>query len=254
MSGVQSVERAFAIIGCLSGGTAGVSDIAERVGLPKSTVSRLLLTLVELGVAEQTSPGGGYRLGPFLHRLAGAALPIRSLIDRARPHLTELVQSVGESAGLSILDGSQVLYLDQVTAEGDIQVRDWTGARIEPHLVSSGLVLLGGAGRDLIDSLLSQPLTLVTPHTVTDPDRIRQRIAAAVSAGYAWAVDELSLGMSSVAAPIFDRSGGVVAAVHVHGPSFRFQPGLGLGTDGTVERLMATAARISGSILETETL
>jgi DNA-binding IclR family transcriptional regulator len=254
MSGVQSVERAFAIIGCLSGGTAGVSDIAERVGLPKSTVSRLLLTLVELGVAEQTGPGGGYRLGPYLHRLAGAALPVRSLIDRARPHLVELVQSVGESAGLSILDGSQVLYLDQVTADGDIQVRDWSGERLDPHLVSSGLVLLGGASEQVVEALLSNPLASLTPHSVTDPRHIRERIAMATSVGYAWAVDELSIGMSSVAAPIVDRAGKVVAAVHVHGPTFRFRPRMTTGPDVVVDRLVASAARISESIAETETM
>ena len=80
MSGVQSVERAFAVLRCLSVGPAGVTDLAERVNLPKSTVSRLLSTLEELGMVEQTEPGGSYRIGPGMTDIAAASMPGRSLI------------------------------------------------------------------------------------------------------------------------------------------------------------------------------
>ena len=80
MSSVQSVERAFAVLRCLSGGPAGVTDVADRVSLPKSTVSRMLSTLEDLGMVEQIEPGGNYRVGAGMIEIAAAVLPGRSLI------------------------------------------------------------------------------------------------------------------------------------------------------------------------------
>jgi DNA-binding IclR family transcriptional regulator len=245
MSAVQSVERAFAIVGCLAGGPAGVSEIAERVDLPKSTVSRLLVTLVELGVVEQSGPGSGYRLGIFLHSLAGSAQPARRLIDTAHPHLVELVSATGEAAGLSLLDGDEALYLDQVSSPGEIRVRDWTGERIKAHLVSSGLMLLAESDDEVIDRYLAGPLERQTARTMTDPDALRRRLGEIRAAGVAWVVDELVDGLSSVAAPIRDGQGKAVAALHVHGPSFRFP---GSAKDQTVARLAAAADRITKNL------
>ncbi len=91
MSTVQSVERAFAVLQCLASGPAGVSEIADRTDLPKSTVSRLLGTLVELGAVEQSETLGVYSLGELILDLSAAASPGRNLVAMARPHLVELV-------------------------------------------------------------------------------------------------------------------------------------------------------------------
>ena len=147
MSSVQSVERAFSVLRCLASGPAGVSEVAERSHLPKSTVSRLLSTLNELGAVDQLGAGGDYRIGDLLVELAAAAQPGRSLVAIARPHLVQLREALGEATGLSVLDGHDVLYLDHVEADHPVQVRDWTGERLPAHLVSSGFVLLAGAPR-----------------------------------------------------------------------------------------------------------
>jgi IclR family transcriptional regulator, acetate operon repressor len=249
MSAVQSVERAFSIIGCLASGASGVSEIADRVELPKSTVSRLLLTLVELGVVEQTGPGGGYRLGTYLHTLAAQASPAASLIEQSRPHLVELVNAVGESAGLSILDGHDVLYLDQVNTSSDVRVRDWSNTRVQPHLVSSGLVLLARMPESRVMEVLAEPLLAMTAKSITDPTLIRKRLAEVRMSGFAWVVDELSEGLSSIAAPIIDGTGVAVAAIHVHGPTFRF-PGSDLALVNT--KVVAAADRISKTLRNTK--
>ena len=145
MSSVQSVERAFAVLRCLASGPAGVSEVAERSHLPKSTVSRLLSTLNELGAVDQLGAGGDYRIGDLMVELAAAAQPGRSLVAIARPHLVQLTEALGEATGLSVLDGHDVHYLDHVEADHPVQVRDWTGERLPAHLVSSGFVLLAGA-------------------------------------------------------------------------------------------------------------
>lgn len=217
---MQSVERAFAILRCLGGGPAGVSEIAERVALPKSTVSRLLATLQVLGVVEQS--GNVYRLGEALLELASAAVPSRSIVAAARPQLADLVRQLDEDAGLSVLDVSDVVYLDQVATDHQVRMRDWTGERIPAHHVSSGMVLLAAMDDADLDRYLARPLVAVDGRTTLDAVALRRRLARIAADGYVWAYDEYVPGVSSVAAPVFGPDGRAIAAVHVHGPSYRF--------------------------------
>ncbi len=221
MSTVQSVERAFAVLRCLSGGPAGVTDVADRVSLPKSTVSRLLSTLEELGMVDQIEPGGNYRVGAGMIEIAAAVRPGRSLIAAVRPHLHDLVKATREAAGLSIAEGFDVLYLDQVDSDNQIQVRDWTGERLRAHTVSSGQVLLAFGAIDP-ERYLAQPLERLASGTLTEAAAIRARLEEVAGNGYAWAFEEFLDGQNSVAAPIRDGAGRVVAAIHAHGPAYRF--------------------------------
>ncbi len=246
MSGVQSVERAFAILRCLAGGPAGVSEVAERVDLPKSTVSRLLSTLQLLGAVEQSGAGNEYRIGDGMIAIASAALPGRDLIAVARPHLVELVDALGEAAGLAVLDAGDVVYLAQLDADNPVQVRDWTGERFPAHTASSGLVLLAGVSDDDRDRYLAGPLEAMTEHTMTDPAALRRRLAAIDACGFAWAREEGVDGISSVAAPILRADSQVVAAIHAHGPSYRFPPAG--AADEIAARVVEAAQRISARL------
>jgi DNA-binding IclR family transcriptional regulator len=246
VSSVQSIDRAFAVLRCLSGGAAGVTDISERVTLPKSTVSRLLSTLEDLGAVEQVSTGGPYRIGPGLLRMAASVLPARSLVDAARPHLVELMESLGEATGLSIMEGRSVHYLDQVESRNAVQVRDWTGQRVPLHVVPSGLVLLAYAPRTSVDAYLDRPLEKLTTHTIVDHRLIRKRLREIATDGSAWVLQEFSDGINSIAAPVRDATGNVVAALHAHGPTYRFpgkQP-----ADVLAGRVVDAAARVSTTL------
>lgn len=226
MSTVQSVERAFAVLQCLASGAAGVSDVAERTDLPKSTVSRLLGTLVELGAVEQSESLGVYSLGELIIDLSAAASPGRNLVAIARPQLVELVAEIDEAAGIGVLDGPSVYYLDQVDGDHQVQVRDWTGESVDAHVVSAGLVLLAYATDDVREEYLAQPLEAWTENSVTDPDLVRQRLDDIRRSGFAWVFEEMSEGLNSAAAPVFNPAGTVIAAVSAHGPSYRFpEPG-----------------------------
>jgi DNA-binding IclR family transcriptional regulator len=222
MSGVQSIERAFAILRCLASGPGGVTELAERVGLPKSTTSRLLSTMEGLGVVEQVESGGRYSLGQGMVEIASAVLPGRHLVAAARPHLVELMQLTGEAVGLSVIDGREVHYLDQVNSESQIQVHDWTGERLPCHATSSGLVLLAYSSPEVIADYLMGPLVRFTNRTITDPGRLAERLEAVRRDGYAWIFEEFTDGANSVAAPVRGRTGDVIAAVHAHGPAFRY--------------------------------
>ncbi|HEU0235142.1 MAG TPA: IclR family transcriptional regulator [Candidatus Limnocylindrales bacterium] len=242
MSRVQSIERAFAVLGAVSGGPIGVTDVADRVRLPKSTVARLLASLAREGAVEQVPGDSRYRLGPRVSTLAAASSPERLLVAAARPELEALAAALGEAAGLSVRDGRSVRYIDQVSVDHEVQVRDWTGTRAPLHAVSSGLVFLAHMPESDVDAYVGGGLDALTPRTETDPEALRRRLAEVRSAGFAWVHDEFAEGISSVAAPV-SVGHDIVATVHVHGPSYRFpRPDLEHGVGGQVA---ATAARIS---------
>ena len=208
---VQSLERAFAILDEVAQRPAGVTAIAERVRLPKSTVARLLATLEDVDAVERFD-GTRWRIGPGVTALTAAASPERSLISIARPFLVDLVSELGEDAGLGLPDGNEVLYVDQVESDNPVQVRDWTGTRAPMHAVPSGLVLLAEWPEDALAAYLRAELASLTRRTETDPPRLRKRLATARKVGYAWGLEEFADGIDSVAAPIRDARGKAVAA------------------------------------------
>jgi len=238
MGNVQSVERAMAILRCLSNTEAGVSQVAELVDLPKSTVSRLLATLSDLGAVTATETG--FRIGPLMTEIAAAADQHDSLTTVAGPYLAGLVDTLGEDAGLSVLDNGDTLYLVQVGASAAVQLRDWTGERIPPHCVSSGLVLLAYASDAERSAALAGPLPQFTARTMTAPAKLRRRLNAIAKRHSEWVYGEFADDINSVASPIVNGDGHAIAALHVHGPSYRF-PG-DHDPDG-IAQAVATAAR-----------
>ena len=246
MSSVQSVDRAFAILRALSGGPLSVTDLAARVDLPKSTVSRLLSTLVGLDAVETDQSTSTYRVGPAVVAIAEGGRSGQHLAAIARPHLVELSEALGETAGLSILDGDLVLYLDDVAPDSDIQVRNWTGERLEPHAVSSGLVLMAFASAADRERLVRGPHTRFTDATMTSSVDLRSRLDHIGQTGWVWVTGEFSPDINSVAAPVTDASGVVVAAVHAHGPAYRFpEPDR---ADEIAAVVITAAERISGQL------
>lgn len=242
MSRVQSIERAFAVLGVLMDGPLGVTEVAARVGLPKSTAARLLASLEREGAVEQVPGETRYRLGPRMAALAAGLRDRRGLVAIAHPALVALAGEIGEAAGLSVADGVMVHYIDQVDSPNPVQVRDWTGTRIPLHAVSSGQVFLAQLPAPVLARYLAEPLEAFTPRTLIDASALIERLREIRRVGHAWVRDEYAAGISSVAAPIADARAEIVAAVHVHGPSYRFP------TAGDEERIAAAvrtaAARI----------
>lgn len=222
MSSVQAIDRAFAVLDALGGGPLGVTEVAARTGLPKSTAARLLTTLVGLAAVEQVPGGTDYRLGLRLLALSAGLGRTASLVEAARPVLVALAREAGEAVGLSVRDGSTVHYIDQVDSGQPVSVRDWTGARLPMHPVSSGRIFLAAMAPADLDALLARPLERFTPATVVLPARLRAILRDVIRDGLSWTVDEYAEGITSVAAPVVDVAGEVVAALHVHGPSYRF--------------------------------
>ena len=237
------------MLDALDEGPLGVTDVADRADLPKSTAARLLATLAGEGAVEQVPGETAYRLGPRLVTLAGGFSLIRSLAAVGRPVLADLAAASGEAAGIGVPDGDLVHYIDQVDTPNPVVVRDWTGARAPLHAVSSGQVLLAFRTQAAIERYLARPsLERFTERTLVDADAVRERLLDVRRRGHAWAIEEFDAGISSVAAPIADSSGEVIAAVHIHGPSYRFPPAG--GENALAEAVVTGAARIAAGLRE----
>jgi DNA-binding IclR family transcriptional regulator len=243
VSRVQSVERAFAVLGSLADGPLGVTEVADRASLPKSTAARLLASLAREGAVEQEDGGTRYRLGSRIASLAAGLVPARSLVTVARPVLVELASAVGEAAGLSVPDGTAVHYVDQVDTTHQVQVRDWTGTRAPMHAVSSGQVFLAHYGEAALERYLAQPRIAFTSATLVDSAALRARLRRAQVDGYAWVREEFAEGLNSVAAGVAGIDGEIVAAVHIHGPAYRFPPAE--AEEPIASRVVTAAALVS---------
>jgi DNA-binding IclR family transcriptional regulator len=243
---VQSIDRAFAVLRQVASVPGGISDVARAVDLPVSTVARLLATLESLGAVVRIDDAGTYGIGAGIRALADAIDASTTLMARARPVLAELVARTGETSGLSVIEDDEVVYLDHVETAHEVTLRDWTGARLPLHVVSSGLVLLANQPPPAIAAYLARPLARPTRRTVTQPARITRRLASIRRDGTVWTIGEFDDGITSVAAPVVDGCGATVAAIHCHGPSYRFP---GESDRDAVTAHVADAARKLGATL-----
>ena len=219
---VQSVERAFGVLDTLTNGPLGVTDVALRVDLPKSTAARLLKTLEELGAVEQIVGDGRYRIGSVIASLAGSTSQASDLVGRARPLLESLSAEIGEDAGFSVPEGYLVHYIDQVDSDNAVQVRDWTGEEVPMHVVPSGLVVLAYWPSLRRERYLNRPLERFTDASMTNPGKLTSRLAKIRKDGFAWVFGEFVEGINSVGAPVLDQANRPLGALHMHGPAYRF--------------------------------
>jgi DNA-binding IclR family transcriptional regulator len=241
MAGVQSIERAFTVLRELSLGPAGVTDIAERVDLPKSTVSRLLSALEAEGAVAQREVGSDYELGAGLAALADAANNDANMAAVVRPFLIELSEETGEAAGFVVRSGRNVYWVDNVEQDDvAVQVQDRTGFYAPMHSVPAGLALLAHLPANEIESYLAQKLERVNPRTITDSDVLRANLRQIVADGLVWSVDDLGDGLTAIDVPFRGASGQVEGALFVNAPSFRFPDD---GDKDRVEALVVDAAQ-----------
>ena len=240
MSGVQSIERAFAVLRELGLGPAGVTDIAERTDLPKSTVSRLLSALESEGAVAQRDSGGDYELGAGLAALAEAANTDANMAAVVRPFLHELSEATGETVGFVVRSGRQVYWVDNVEVAGTaVQVQNRTGFYSPMHAVPAGLALLSHLSAAEIDNYLAQPLERVNDATVTDPEVVRRRLDEISTRGVVWSVGDLGEGITAVDVPFRGSSGEYEGAIFVNAPTYRFpEP----GDEARIEKLVVDAA------------
>ncbi|MBT8199463.1 MAG: IclR family transcriptional regulator [Acidimicrobiia bacterium] len=242
---VQSIHRAFDILAALAVEPAGLTELARRTGLPKSTTSRLLATLQDLKAVERSDDTGLYRLGSTLNSLAGSSSNT-DLASLATPHLHNLTVLTSETSGISIPDGYRVHYLTQVDSDNPIQIRDWSGELIPMHAVPDGQIYMSEWPDERLARYFSLDPMPFTSATITTEKAMRKRLDRYRGRGYTWVKEEFVEGLNSVAAPVKNQGGHIVAAMHVYGPAYRFPVD---GTEkGIGESVVKAADRLSRSI------
>ena len=208
---VRSVDRAAALLLALgdSQGEAGVTELARRLGLHKSTASRLLATLQKRGLVEQDGETGKYRLGLVVIRLAERAERTLDLRGISLPELERLARLTHETTGLGILEGDSMLAVAQADGPNLIAVGDWTGRATPLHCVASGKVLLAALAEREVLRIVRRGLVSYTERTITELEPLLEELARIRRRGYATAIGEYELGLNAVAAPVHDARGNV---------------------------------------------
>jgi DNA-binding IclR family transcriptional regulator len=221
----QSVQKAMRLLTCFAASEApslSAEELSDLTGWTPSSVYRLLSALEASGFVQLDPATRGYRLGLQLVALAGKALRGNALYGLCHPHLARLATASGETANLSILEGGDVLTVDEAQGNEAIRLSGWLGLRHPPHATAAGKVLLAALPPERRAALLPGELPALTPRTLTDRERVLRELDRVAVQGYGLTVEELGLGLVGAAAPIQDYSSSVVAAISLGGPSFRF--------------------------------
>lgn len=199
----------------------GISDLARRVGLAKSTVHRLASSLVEEGMLEQAEREGKYRLGLALFELGALVRRKMDVTAEARHHLKALSERSGETVQLAVLEQTAALYINVIESQRALRMSYQVGTRAPLHCTAVGKVLLAHADSHLFDSTMELGLARVTDLSITQADELRRELMAIIHRGYAVEEEEAERGLRGVAAPVRDFSGEVVAAIGISGPTHR---------------------------------
>jgi IclR family transcriptional regulator, acetate operon repressor len=216
---VQSIERAFGLLETMADhdGTMGLSQLAAESGLPLPTIHRLVRTLVDLGYLRQ-EPSRQYVLGPRLIRLGESSS--RMLSIWARRHLTGLVDELGESANLAMLDGDQIVYVAQAQSRHSMRMFTEVGRRVLPHCTAVGKAIMADMPAEQVRDILARTgMPQHTENTVTDPDEFAKQLAQSAEHGYAIDEGEQEVGVRCVAVNVPDAPARL--ALSVSGPATR---------------------------------
>jgi IclR family pca regulon transcriptional regulator len=244
---VQSLERGLAVIRAFNAGAPELtlSDVARSTGLTRAAARRFLLTLADLGYVR--TDGKYFSLTARVLELGYSYLSSLSLPEVAQPHLERLSAEVRESSSVSVLEGTDIVYVARVAVSRIMTVTINVGTRFPAYATSMGHVLLAGLDADrLTEYLASADLERLTAHTLTSPAALRTELVRVREQGWALVDQELEEGLRSVAAPVRDRSGAVVAAVNVSTHASRTTPE-SVRTE-MIPPLLAAAERIGADL------
>jgi DNA-binding IclR family transcriptional regulator len=221
---VMAVRHAIDVVRCLSSNEVplGVSEIARRIGLHKSSVSRLLATLEDAHLVERDRASSKFKLGVGIITLAAPLLSNLRLLDVARPYLEHLAKRSGETISLNIWDGAAAVSVEQVPGGNAIQHYAPPGMRNPAHCTAAGKALLAHASGDDLARILSSGLRSYTPLTTVDNAVLEAELKEIRQHGYALNAGELVHDVGAVACVVRDLEGKVVAAVTATVPMYRF--------------------------------
>jgi DNA-binding IclR family transcriptional regulator len=195
-----------------------LSEISRKVGLPLATAHRMIDELVRWGALEREDDGR-YHIGLRLWEIGALAPRGLGVRERAMPFLEDLYEATHQNVQLAVLDGVEALYVERISGRGAVKVISRVGGRLPLHATGVGLALLAFAPADVQERVLAAPLRRFTPRTVTSAHELRRILATVRLEGVAIVEGGVDLSALSVAAPIFDRTDQVAAALSIVIPS-----------------------------------
>jgi IclR family pca regulon transcriptional regulator len=248
----QSLERGLAILGCFTAErpVLGIADIADELGMSRSTTHRYVITLVALGFLEQGA-SRKYRLGLRVTDLGMAALNATPIREHAHPYLEELRQRSSYTVNLAVLDGPEILYVDRARSfrrgQSKIDLGLHPGSRLPAYCTAMGKLLLAnlpeGEQRDLFSAM---KLTKRAPNTITSKKALREELDEVREEGFAVNDQELAPELHSISAPVRNEAREVVAAVNMAAHTSMIS--LEELVDALGPHLVSTADRISARL------
>ncbi len=244
MAGTQSIQRAVAMLEAFTDERPSwnVSDLAEAVGLNRTTAYRLLTALESAEYVVRDPANDDYRLGSGLIALGARARRANSARTVALPELAALAAQTGETATLEILSGGDMVIIEEIHGEYVTSGSQEIGSRWPVYATSTGKAILAHLPPDELDAALPRPLSPLTERTITSVKRLREHLAETRRRGYAVVVEELEMGFLAVGAPLLDAAGRPVGAISLGGTITRMTdervPAIG-------ELVRAAASRIS---------
>lgn len=225
--GIQSIERAVAILDAVANHPDGISltELSAHLGLHNSTVFHLVKTLAKLDIVEQVPDTKRYRVGGRLFMLAAGALNESALLSLATPVLERLSRQTGEAAHFAARSQHEIVLIAKTAATGLLQLSSRNGATRPAHATAVGKVLFAEVPMDDLDELLDlltmQPLT---PSTITDRDIFRKELEQVRERGVAYDDRELDEDVKCIAMPVRDFAGRCAGAIGISGPAWRLAP------------------------------
>lgn len=222
-----------------------LTAIARRADIPLATAHRLVRELETWG-ALQREDDGRYAVGMRLWEI-GLLCPVNSgLREVALPFMQELCESTQDNVHLAVLDGTQAVYVEKLSTPRAVPIVSRPGGRLPLHATGVGKVLLAHAPAEVVQRCWEIGLSRHTPYTITEPGRLSRELQGVRSRGFAQANEEMTLGNCSVAVPVQDRSGDVVAALGMVAHSVRAE------VHRLVRQLVPAAESIRQRLIERE--
>ncbi|HMD56849.1 MAG TPA: IclR family transcriptional regulator [Solirubrobacteraceae bacterium] len=248
----QSLERGLAILGCFtpSRPVLGIADIADELGMSRSTTHRYVITLVALGYLEQGA-SRKYRLGLRVTDLGMAALNATGLREHAHPYLEELRQRTSYTTSMTVLEGAEVLFVDLARsfrrARGQVELNLHAGSRLPAYCTAAGKLLLAYLPeREQRELLSTIKLTKRGPNTITSKKALREELAQIHADGFAVDDQELAPNLFAIASPVRNEAREVVAAMSLTADASMIS--LDEFVDALVPHLVSTADRVSARL------
>jgi DNA-binding IclR family transcriptional regulator len=223
-TGVQSLQRAFAILEAIAQGPEGLSlgELARRVNLHNSTTFHLVKTMVALGYARQAPETKRYHIGRMLFTVASGALNEVELVGLATPLLEKLAEATGETAHLAIRLSDELAVIARAAGRGAFQLVDRAGGLRPLHATALGKALLATLAPEKFEHFLgSVRLESFTPKTITETSDLRAEVERIREEGIAYDDSEYIAEVRCVAGPVYDFTGRATGALGISGPVWR---------------------------------